>query len=75
MYFCKDITPNGINMENIIYRLGKVGVQSPESTTIRNLVRSVSRLVAMEGIRGEQELLSKKNILTPGMLDFMDPVS
>jgi len=54
MYFCKDITPNGINMEGIIYKMGKVSVQTPESAFMKNLIKSVARLVVMEGIRGEQ---------------------
>lgn len=75
MYFCKDITPNGINMEGIIYKMGKVSVQTPESAFMKNLIKSVARLVVMEGIRGEQQLINYKDILPVETLDFMDPVS
>lgn len=55
--------------------MGKVSVQTPESTFMKNLIKSISRLVVMEGIRGEQELINYKDILPREALDFMDPVS
>lgn len=46
-------------MDGILFEKGKIAVQFPDSVPLRKIIKEVSRLVVMEGIRAEEELKKK----------------